>query len=180
MSSSESVSKTAESVPGQDAAAASGSAHQGRKNQQGEWLLTVTSTSLRWWAVIGAVVVMAVHVFMAVVSGVGDTGATVSAVDQWAFIGIGVIISGIVLMLLRPRVRVNEEGVEVRNIFGAQFYRWSIIHGLSFPRNARWARLELPDFEFVPMMAFQVADKSTIATKVEDFRVLEDRYMPDE
>lgn len=180
MSSSESVSKTAESVAGQNAAPAPASAHQGTGRQQGEWLLTVTSTSLRWWAVIGAVVVMAVHVFMAVVSGVGDTGATVSTVDQWSFIGIGVIISGVVLMLLRPRVRVNEDGVEVRNIFGAQFYRWSIIHGLSFPRNARWARLELPDFEFVPMMAFQVADKSTIAAKVEEFRVLEDRYMPDE
>lgn len=180
MSSSESVSKTAESVPGQDAAPTPGRTPQGGEKQQGEWLLTVTSTSLRWWAVIGAVVVMAVHVFMAVVSGVGDTGATVTTVDQWAFVGIGVIISGLVLMLLRPRVRVNEDGVEVRNIFGAQFYRWSIIHGLSFPRNARWARLELPDFEFVPMMAFQVADKSTVASKVERFRVLEDRYMPDE
>lgn len=138
------------------------------------------SPFLTTWACIGAVVVMAVHVFMAFVSGVGDTGATVSTVDQWAFIGLGAIFALAVLSLLRPRVRVNEEGVEVRNVLGAQFYRWNIIHGLSFPRKARWARLELPDFEFVPMMAFQVADKSTIATKVEDFRVLEDRYMPDE
>ena len=30
------------------------------------------------------------------------------------------------------------------------------------------------------MMAFQLADKATIARKVEDFRVLEDRYMPAE
>lgn len=149
-------------------------------HKQGEWQLTVTSPSLRWWAIIGAVVIMAVHIFMASVAGVGDTGPTVSTIDEWAFIGLGVIFSGAALSLLRPRVRVNEDGVEVRNIFGSQFYRWSIIHGLSFPRNARWARLELPDFEFVPMMAFQVADKSTIATKVEDFRVLEDRYMPDE
>ncbi|HJC84466.1 MAG TPA: PH domain-containing protein [Candidatus Corynebacterium faecigallinarum] len=117
---------------------------------------------------------------MAVVSAIGDTGVAVTVVDQLSFLGLGLIFSSCILCLLRPRVRVNEAGVEVRNIFGAQFYRWSIIHGLSFPRNARWARLELPDFEFVPMMAFQLADKATIARKVEDFRVLEDRYMPAE
>lgn len=144
------------------------------------WLLTVTSPTLRLWALAGSAVVMAVHIFMAVASGIGDTGAAVSHVDQWAFIGLGLIFSLAILSLMRPRVRVSEIGVEVRNIFGSQFYRWSIIHGLSFPRNARWARLELPDFEFVPMMAFQVADKSTIARRVEDFRVLEDRYMPAE
>lgn len=177
MSSSESVSKTTASAAS-GARQAAGQEAAARPSEQ--WLLTVTSPSLRWWAVIGAVVIMAVHIFMASVAGVGDTGPSVTAVDQWAFVGLGVIFSGAALSLLRPRVRVSEDGVEVRNIFGAQFYRWSIIHGLSFPRNARWARLELPDFEFVPMMAFQIADKSTIAAKVEDFRVLEDRYMPDE
>ena len=92
-----------------------------------------------------------VHIFMAVVSAIGDTGVAVTVVDpQLSFLGLGLIFSSCILCLLRPRVRVNEAGVEVRNIFGAQFYRWSIIHGLSFPRNARWARLELPDFEFVP------------------------------
>jgi hypothetical protein len=55
-----------------------------------------------------------------------------------------------------------------------------MIYGLSFPRNSRWARLELPDFEFVPMMAFQVSDKTTVAQQVEAFRRLEDRYMPEE
>lgn len=146
----------------------------------GEWLLTVTSPTLKRWAWGGALVVLLVHIFMAVVSAIGDTGVAVTVVDQLSFLGLGLIFSSCILCLLRPRVRVNEAGVEVRNIFGAQFYRWSIIHGLSFPRNARWARLELPDFEFVPMMAFQLADKATIARKVENFRVLEDRYMPAE
>jgi len=129
---------------------------------------------------IAVVVIMVVHIFMGVVSAVGDTGATVTVVDQWAFVGLGVLFSAAVLTLTRPRVRVNARGVEVRNITGARFYPWKMVYGLSFPRNARWARLELPDFEFVPMMAFQIGDKATVAEKVEEFRRLEDRYMPEE
>ncbi|WP_298075873.1 PH domain-containing protein, partial [uncultured Corynebacterium sp.] len=45
-------------------------------------------------------------------------------------------------------------------------------------QEAKWARLELPDFEFVPMMALNIYDKQLIAQRVEDFRQLEDRYMP--
>lgn len=145
-----------------------------------DWLLTVTSPFLRRVAWIAVVVIMVVHIFMGVVSAVGDTGATVTVVDQWAFVGLGVLFSAAVLTLTRPRVRVNARGVEVRNITGARFYPWKMVYGLSFPRNARWARLELPDFEFVPMMAFQIGDKATVAQKVEEFRRLEDRYMPEE
>lgn len=145
-----------------------------------DWQLVVTSPWMRKLAWILIAVVMVVHIFMAVVSGVGDTGATVTGVDQVSFIGLGLLISAACLLLRRPRVRVNRRGVEVRNIFGAQFYPWEMIHGLSFPRNSRSARLELPDFEFVPMMAMQIGDKATIAGTVEAFRTLEDQYMPDE
>lgn len=143
-------------------------------------MLTVTSPYLKRVAWISVVVIMALHIFMGVVSAIGDTGATVTTVDQWSFVGLGVLFSGAALTLTRPRVRVNERGVEVRNIGGAKFYPWAMIYGLSFPKNARWARLELPDFEFVPMMAFQLGDKATVADNVEKFRSLEDRYMPEE
>ena len=111
---------------------------------------------------------------------VGDTGVDVTRIDQLAFVGIGLIFSGVCLSLLRPRVRVNAEGIEIRNVVNAQFYPWIIVHGLSFPVSARMARLELPDFEFVPMMAMNIHDKETIAHHVEAFRQLEDRYMPED
>jgi len=115
---------------------------------------------------------------MAIVVAVGDTGVTVTRADQWGFIGIGLVFSFVALSLLRPHVKVNSQGVEVRNIVNGQFYPWEIIHGLSFPQEAKWARLELPDFEFVPMMALNIYDKQLIAQRVENFRQLEDRYMP--
>lgn len=145
-----------------------------------EWLLEVRSPFLKRTAIIGVIVIMIIHIIMSIIVGIGDTGVTLTSLDQWAFIGIGLLFSGVCLFLLRPRVRVSAKGVEVRNIANGQFYPWQIIHGLSFPANAKMARLELPDFEFVPMMALNIYDKETIAANVERFRLLEDRYMPED
>lgn len=181
MSTADSTAKTtAPTTPVTRRPVAGRSRGQGRGSSENDWLLTVRSPYLRRIAWIAVVVIMAVHIFMGVVSAVGDTGATVTLVDQWAFIGLGLLFSAAALTLTRPRVRVNPHGVEVRNILGTKFYPWQMIYGLSFPRNSRWARLELPDFEFVPMLAFQIGDKSRIAGDVEAFRRLEDRYMPEE
>ena len=146
----------------------------------GHWELTYTSPFLRRLEWILVVAVLAVHVFMAFIVAVGDTGVAVTLADQLGFVGIGLIFCVPALGLLRPRVRVNSAGVEVRNIVNAQFYPWQIIYGLSFPASSKWARLELPDFEFVPMMALNVYDKQLIAQRVEEFRRREDKYMPDE
>lgn len=158
------------SAPGNEGASTTGE----------HWELVVTSPYLKKVAFAAVVVVMLVHIFMAIVVGIGDTGVSVTLADKLGFIGIGLIISLACLLLLRPRVRVNSHGVEVRNIANAQFYPWEIIHGLSFPTQSRTARLELPDFEFVPMMALHINDRATIAAHVEAFRQLEDRYMPEE
>ncbi|MCK7636984.1 PH domain-containing protein [Corynebacterium pygosceleis] len=144
------------------------------------WELVVTSRRLRVLAVVAVIVVMAVHVFMAFAVAVGDTGAAVTTVDQWSFVGVGLVLSFCCIGIARPRVRANADGVEVRNFIGTRFYPWSVIYGLSFPKGARWARLELPEFEFVPMWAFQSADGEAVVRAVADFRGLEDAYMPED
>src|SRR5699024_5476778 len=131
-------------------------------------------------AIIGVVVIMIIHIFMAIIVGVGDTGVTLASADQWSFIGMVLLFSGVWLFLLRLRVRRAAHGDEVRFMAHAKFFAWQIIHGLSFPAKAKMARLELPDFEFVPMMALNIYDKETIAANVERFRLLEDRYMPED
>ena len=40
------------------------------------------------------------------------------------------------------------------------------------------ARIELPDFEYVPVWALQSGDKEDVIPKVRSFRDLEARYMP--
>lgn len=143
-----------------------------------QWELEIKSPFLKRLAWILVALIMVVHLFMAMVVVIGDTGVTVTRADQLGFIGVGFVFSFVALSLLRPRVLVSSEGVEVRNIVNGQFYQWDLLHGLSFPEEAKWARLELPDFEFVPMMAMNIYDRHTIAGSVESFRRLEDRYMP--
>ncbi|MEX3514100.1 MULTISPECIES: PH domain-containing protein [unclassified Corynebacterium] len=143
------------------------------------WELEVKSPYLRKLAVIVVIVVMAIHIFMGLTLDIEFTGATVTTIDKFAFPGVGVLLSILFwLILTRPRVRANEDGVEIRNIVGTRFYPWAVIYGLSFPEGARMARLELPEFEYVPMWALQAGDKSTIMDSVNEFRALEARYMP--
>ena len=144
------------------------------------WELEVTSQRLKIVAVLAIIIVMGVHIFMASVVASGNTGAAVTTIDQWAFVGIGLIISAVCLTIMRPRVRANEDGVDVRNFIGSRFYPWAVIYGLSFPETARVARLELPEFEYVPMWAFLAADGADCVTAVEKFRELEAQYMPED
>lgn len=145
-----------------------------------KWLLEITPQKLRVWAVVAAIVVFAIHVFMGVVVDFGNTGASVTFIDKLAFPIIGAIIAGVVLLLTRARVRVNERGVEVRNLLNPRFYPWDEVYGLSFPKKSRWARLELPDFEFVPMLAIQSSDGERVVESIRRFRELEDKYMPED
>ncbi len=116
---------------------------------------------------------------MGAVVDVEFTGATVTGIDIFAFPLVGVIISVLAyLAFTRPRVRANEDGVEIRNIVGTRFYPWTVIYGLSFPKGSRMARLELPEFEYVPMWAIQAGDGRDAITAVDDFRALEAKYMP--
>lgn len=145
------------------------------------WELEITSPFMRKVAIGWVVLVMAVHIFMGVVLDVGFTGIAITPIDKLAFPGVGLIISVISwVCLTRPRVRVNSDGVEVRNIIGTRFYPWLVVYGLSFPRSARMARLELPEFEYVPMWAIQSGDGQRAVEAVEKFRALEAKYMPED
>lgn len=145
------------------------------------WEFEATSRFLKIVAVVWVIVVMAVHIFMAAVLDVEFTGAAVDNIDKFAYPGVGVIISIVSWIgLTRPRVRANEDGVEVRNFIGTRFYSWIVIYGLSFPQGSRMARLELPEFEYVPLWAIQSADGEKALQAVRDFRELEAKYMPED
>lgn len=144
------------------------------------WELEVRSKRLILWMVVFQAIIMIFHIILAVLVKVGDSGAVVTTGDQWSFVGIGVVFSACCLFMLRPRVRANSDGVEVRNFLSPQFYPWDVIYGISFPQGSRWARLELPDFEYVPMYAIQAADGQNTVQIMQQFRSLEDKYMPED
>lgn len=145
------------------------------------WEFEARSKFLRNLSIAVVIVVMAIHIFVGAVLDIEWTGATITQLDKWAFPGVGLVISIFLWIIMnRPRVRANADGVEVRNIIGTRFYSWVIVYGLSFPEGARMARLELPEFEYVPLWGMQSADGASTVKAVREFRELEAKYMPKE
>ena len=56
---------------------------------------------------------------------------------------------------------------------------WSEVVGVTFPGGARWARVDLPDDEYIPVMAIQAVDKERAVEAMGNVRGLLTRYRPD-
>ncbi|MFF3223600.1 PH domain-containing protein [Nocardia suismassiliense] len=106
----------------------------------------------------------------------GSTGVNFRVVDQIAMIGIGLVIAAAVLLLTRPRVRVGAGGVSVRNILGDNDFSWDTVRGVTFPDRKAWARLELVNDDYVPMLAIRSNDKVRAAEAMERLRELGVKY----
>ena len=55
-------------------------------------------------------------------------------------------------------LRIGAPGIAVRNLLGYKLIPWSDVIGVTFPRGARWARVDLPDDEYMPAMAIQAVE----------------------
>lgn len=127
-------------------------------------------------AVVVATVILVAFVAAGLLLRVGSSGVNFRVADQVAMILIGVLGAGTVLLLTRPRVRAGAQGVTVRNILGDRVYPWAYIRGVAFPDRKSWARLELTDDDYVPMLAIRSNDKAHAADAIERLRALGARY----
>lgn len=110
----------------------------------------------------------------------GSTGVNFRVADQLAMIGIGLLIAAAVLLLTRPRVRVGASGVSVRNILGDSDFPWDTVRGVAFPDKKAWARLELVNDDYVPMLAIRSNDKEHAAAAMDKLRELGAKYTADQ
>ncbi|HEU0089965.1 MAG TPA: PH domain-containing protein [Pseudonocardiaceae bacterium] len=109
-------------------------------------------------AVVAAVLLVAVFTTVAVLLRRTPTGVYFRVSDQVAMVALGMLLAGAALLFARPRVRAGTEGVEVRNLLGSRMLPWELVLRVSFPDGAPWARLELPDDEYIAVMAIQASD----------------------
>jgi len=123
-------------------------------------------------ASIGAVVFVAVFTVVAILLRNTPTGVYFYLSDQIAMVGIGVLLGCGALLFARPRVRADLAGVEVRNMLGARRYDWTDVEQVSFPDGSAWARLELPDDEYVPILAVQAIDGDHAVVAMRELRRL--------
>ncbi|MEU7525424.1 PH domain-containing protein [Saccharothrix sp. NPDC042600] len=127
---------------------------------------------IRTVAVVSAVFLVVVFTIVGLLLGDTPTGVIFRTSDQVAMIILGVLLACGVLLLARPRVRADESGLEVRNVVTARRFEWSEVLHVSFPDGASWARLELPDDEYVSIMAVQAVDREHAVAAVRALRDL--------
>lgn len=129
-----------------------------------------------YFAYGAAFVIVAAHIAVGVLLKVGSSGVIFQTADQVGIALLGVVIGCLVLMFARPRLRVGAAGLSVRNLLGNKLIPWSEVVGISFPAGARWARVDLPDDEYIPLMAIQSVDKERAVVAMEQVRELLHTY----
>ena len=141
-----------------------------------DWDLQVRPHLTPYFAVGAAIIIAAAHIVVGFLLKVGSSGVVFQTADQVAIGTLGVVIGGLVLLFARPRLRIGPAGLSVRNLVNDKLIPWSDVVGVSFPSGARWARVDLPDDEYVPLMAIQAVDKERAVVAMEDVRALIDKY----
>ncbi|MCV7222736.1 PH domain-containing protein [Mycolicibacterium elephantis] len=141
-----------------------------------DWDLQVRPHLTPYFVYAAAAVILAAHITVGALLKIASTGVIFRTADQVAIALLGVVIAGAVLLLARPRLRIGAEGVAVRNLFGYRLIPWSDVVDVSFPAGARWARVDLPDDEYIPVMAIQAVDKDRAVEAMDQVRALVRRY----
>ncbi|OBI09377.1 hypothetical protein AWC18_05635 [Mycolicibacter nonchromogenicus] len=142
------------------------------------WDLQVRPRMMRYGVWVVASLIVTIHVVVSLLLTIRASGVIFRTYDRVAVIVLGLIVAGALLLLTRARVRAGEAGVSVRNALGDRLIPWSQVLGVTFPPGKRWARLELPDDEYIPLVAIQSADKEHAVEAMRELRALVSRYRP--
>lgn len=125
-----------------------------------------------------AIALVVVFTVVAVLLKNSATGVRFGIADQVSMVAIGIALALGSLVFVWPRALADAEGVHVRNALFGQRVPWSMILAVSFPDGQPWARLELPDDEYVPVVAIQAADGELAVRAIRDLRALHRKYHP--
>jgi hypothetical protein len=131
-----------------------------------------------YFAYAAAFLIAATLIAIGLLLKVGSTGVVFQTADQVAMGLLGVVAAGVVMLFARPRLRIGPQGLSVRNLLGDKLVSWDDVQGVSFHPGARWARIDLPDDEYIPVLAIQAVDKARAVEAMQTVRTLMDRYRP--
>jgi hypothetical protein len=122
---------------------------------------------------IGAVVVFAAFIVIAIVEPHDNAGASFGWKDQ-VFTGvIGAIVAGGLHLPARPRLRADRDAVHMRGYLGSwRTVPWDAIVRVEFPTNVRFARIVLAGDESLALYAVQRADGERAVATMRGLRQL--------
>ena len=138
------------------------------------WDAVFTPRLMPRLAWVGALLMVLAGVGIALTLRGKSTGPALRTADQWAMLGLAVLLACAILLLTRPRLRVGAAGLGVRNVVEERVIPWSDVVDISFPK--RWARIELAAYEYVPVVAIQSIDGERAVAAMDSVRELMGRY----
>ena len=141
-----------------------------------EWDVEIRPHLTPYFAYAAAALILAAHIAVGALLKISSTGVIFQTADQVAIALLGAVIAGVVLLFARPRLRVGAQGIAVRNLLTYRLIPWSDVVDVSFPRGARWARVDLPDDDYVPTVAIQSVDKERAVEAMDSVRRELERY----
>jgi len=141
-------------------------------------LLQVRPKRITIYASIAAAIVVGSMVVIGLLLRDTNEGVAFRTADQIGLIGVGLILGGVIMTAARPRLRVDRNGLWVRNIFGESFTPWQLVTRVAYPQGAPWAQLQMPDDELKPVMAIQAMDRGRAVKALEDVRALQADFGP--
>jgi Bacterial PH domain len=121
---------------------------------------------------VGALAIVVLFVVIALVLRTSETGVFFRTADQVALLVVGFFIAGGVLLPARPRVIADADGIEVRNVLFNRRIPWELVERVAFPDGASWARLDLPDDEYMAVLAIQAVDGTRAVDGIRRVRAL--------
>jgi len=123
-------------------------------------------------ALAGAVVVAVMVVVAAGLKETTNTVVTYRTSDQFAIVGLGLVIAAGLVFLGRSRVDADATGVCVRNVVVHHELPWQAVRAVRFDRKSAWASLLLENGDEVSLLAVQAADREHAVRAVEGLRAL--------
>ena len=154
-----------------------------RKAARPQILLQVRPRKIAILAGIAATLVVAVMtiVGLTLVRELGEMrqdGIYFRTADAVSMIVLGLLLAGGILLVARPRLRIDVEAIRVRNIFSEKAVPWALVERLAFPEGSQWAQLQMADDEMMQVMAIQAMDKHRAVDALQRARELVAVYAP--
>ncbi|RFD24779.1 hypothetical protein MUBE_12140 [Mycobacterium uberis] len=146
------------------------------KLNRGNWDIELRPYRMPLFSYAAAFLIAAVHITVSLLLKIKSSGVVFQTADQVAIGVLGLVIASAVLLFARPRLRGGAAGLSVRNLIGYTMIPWSDVVDVSFPSGSRWARIDLPDDEYIPLMAIQAADAERAVEAMDAVRALLARY----
>jgi len=142
----------------------------------GEVELEVRPVRIRWVAWILAIFLFCFFGAGALLVYVESAGFNFRPADQVAMVVLGALLAGGALVFTRPRLRAGAGGVEVRSAVLTRVVPWDDVVAVTFPDGQQFARLDLPDDEYLAISALQAVDRAHAAHGVRELRALHAKY----